>query len=184
VSRTTPVVSGTVAVHGAREFIMAPDKPELLQAFFSKGAFRGTCPACMAPHNFAPAEFTEKTLAYACQCGRSYTVLPLGLRSGQRKAVNLSGSLSGKPAKGAVRMPCLIRDISAKGIGITLDDMSAEMAETLQLRVKLDDARKTALLLPCKVRRKQKAGSQLLLGLEFKSLDLDSQSALARYLSQ
>ena len=164
---------------------MAPDKPELMQAFFSKGAFRGTCPACMVPHNFAPAEFTSQTIAYTCQCGRSFTVLPLGLRSGQRKAVNLSGSLSGKPAaKGVVRMPCLIRDISAKGIGVTLDTMNIEMSETLQLRLKLDDARKTALLLPCKVRRKQKAGDQYLVGLEFKQLDLDSESALARYLSQ
>lgn len=163
---------------------MAPDTPELLQAFFNKGVFRGTCPACMAPHNFAPAEFTSKTIAYTCPCGRSYTVLPLGLRGGQRKAVNLPGFLSGKPGKGPVRVPCLIRDISTKGIGVTLDTMNAEMAQTLQLRVKLDDAKKTALLLPCKVRRKQKAGSQLLLGLEFKQLDLDSQSALARYLEQ
>jgi len=58
------------------------------------------------------------------------------------------------------------------------------MTDTMQLRVKLDDARKTALLLPCKVRRKQKAGSQVLLGLEFNPLDLDSQSALLRYLAQ
>ncbi|MSR24661.1 MAG: PilZ domain-containing protein [Nitrospiraceae bacterium] len=48
----------------------------------------------------------------------------------------------------------------------------------------MDDARKTTLLLPCTVRRKQKAGGQFLLGLEFKQLDLDSESALARYLSQ
>jgi PilZ domain-containing protein len=163
---------------------MASDKPEIMQAFFSKGAFRGTCPACMAPHNFAPAEFTNKTIAYTCACGRSYTVLPLGLRGGQRKAVNLSGILSGKPGKSLMKIPCLIRDMSAKGIGITLDTTSAEMSETLQLRVKLDDARKTALLLPCRVRRKQKAGNQLMLGLEFKQLDLDSESALSRYLAQ
>jgi hypothetical protein len=163
---------------------MAPDKPELLQAFFNKGVFRGACPACMVSHNFAPAEFTSKTIAYTCPCGRLYTVLPLGLRGGQRKAVNLPGSLSGKPDKGPVRVPCLVRDISTKGIGVTLDTMNVEMAETLQLRVKLDDAKKTALLLSCKVRRKLKAGSQLLLGLEFEQLDLDSQSALARYLAQ
>ena len=163
---------------------MATDKPELLQAFFSKGVFRGTCPACLASHNFAPAEFTGKTIAYTCPCGRLYTVLPLGLRGGQRKAVNLSGILSGKPGKSLLKIPCLVRDLSTKGIGITLDVTSAEMAETMQLRVKLDDLRKTALLLPCKVRRKQKAGGQLLLGLEFKPLDLDSQSALSRYLSQ
>ncbi|HYM38408.1 MAG TPA: PilZ domain-containing protein [Nitrospiraceae bacterium] len=163
---------------------MATDKPELLQAFFSKGVFRGTCPACLASHNFAPAEFTGKTIAYTCPCGRLYTVLPLGLRGGQRKAVNLSGILSGKPGKSLLKIPCLVRDLSTKGIGITLDVTSAEMAETMQLRVKLDDLRKTALLLPCKVRRKQKAGGQLLLGLEFKPLDLDSQSALARYLAQ
>lgn len=163
---------------------MAPDKPELLQAFFNKGVFRGTCPACMVSHNFAPADFTSKTIAYTCPCGCSYTVLPLGLRGGQRKAVNLPGSLSGKPAKGPVRVPCLVRDISTKGIGVSLDTMNVEMAETLQLRVKLDDAKKTSLLLPCNVRRKLKAGSQLLLGLEFKQLDLDSQSALARYLAQ
>ncbi len=163
---------------------MATDKPELLQAFFSKGVFRGTRPACLASHNFAPAEFTGKTIAYTCPCGRLYTVLPLGLRGGQRKAVNLSGILSGKPGKSLLKIPCLVRDLSTKGIGITLDVTSAEMAETMQLRVKLDDLRKTALLLPCKVRRKQKAGGQLLLGLEFKPLDLDSQSALARYLAQ
>lgn len=163
---------------------MAPDTPELLQAFFTKGVFRGTCPACTVSHNFAPAEFTSKTIVYTCPCGRSYTVLPLGLRGGQRKAVNLPGSLSRKPAKGPGRVPCLVRDISTKGIGVTLDTMNAEMAETLQLRIKLDDAKKTALLLPCKVRRKLKVGSQLLLGLEFKQLDLDSQSALARYLEQ
>ncbi len=164
--------------------MVAPDHPELLQAFFGKGVFRGSCPACMASHNFLPAEFTSKTIAYTCSCGRSYHVLPLGLRGGTRKAVNLSGSLSGKPAKGPLRVPCLIRDISSKGIGITLDAMNAEMTDTLQLRVKLDDAKKTALLLPCRIRRKQKAGGQFLLGLEFKPLDLDSQSALARYLSQ
>lgn len=163
---------------------MAPDAPELLQAYFNKGVFRGSCPACAVSHNFAPAEFTSKTTAYTCPCGRSYTVLPLGLRGGQRKAVNLPGSLSRKPDKGLVRVPCLVRDISTKGIGVTLDTMNAEMAETLQLRVKLDDAKKTTLLLPCKVRRKQKAGGQLLLGLEFKQLDLDSQSTLARYLGQ
>jgi hypothetical protein len=163
---------------------MAPDKPELLQAFFNKGVFRGTCPACMASHNFAPAEFTSKTIDYTCPCGRSFTVLPLGLRGGQRKAVNLSGILSGKPGKSLLKIPCLVRDLSTKGIGITLDVTTAEMAETMQLRVKLDDFRKTALLLPCRVRRKQKTGGQLLLGLEFKSLDLDSQSALSRYLSQ
>lgn len=163
---------------------MAPDKPELLQAFSNKGVFRGTCPACMVSHKFAPAEFTSKTIAYTCPCGRSYTVLPLGLRGGQRKAVNLPGSLSGNPAKGPVRVPCLVRNISTKGIGITLDTMNVEMADTLQLRVKLDDARKTTLLLPCKVCRKQTAGSQLLLGLEFNQLDLDSESALVRYLSQ
>ncbi|MEK7294436.1 MAG: PilZ domain-containing protein [Nitrospirota bacterium] len=163
---------------------MAPDKPELLQAFFNKGVFRGACPACMVSHNFAPAEFTSKTIAYTCPCGRSYTVLPLGLRGGQRKVVNLPGSLSWNSAKGSVRVPCLVRDISTKGIGVTLDMMNVEVAETLQLRVKLDDAKKTALLLPCKVRRKLKAGSQLLLGLEFEQLDLDSESALSRYLSQ
>ena len=163
---------------------MAADKPELLQAFFSKGVFRSSCPACMASHNFMPAEFTGKTIAYTCPCGRSFDVLPLGLRGGQRKAVNLSGVLSGKPGKSLLKIPCLVRDLSAKGIGITLDVTTAEMAETMQLRVKLDDSRKTALLLPCKVRRKQKTGGQLQLGLEFKSLDLDSQSALSRYLSQ
>ena len=163
---------------------MATDKPDILQAFFSKGVFRGTCPACLASRSFAPAEFTGKTLAYTCPCGHLYDVLPLGLRGGQRKAVNLSGTLSGKPGKSLLKIPCLVRDLSAKGIGITLDVTTAEMAETMQLRFKLDDARKTALLLPCKVRRKQKADNQLLLGLEFKSLDLDSQSALARYLSQ
>lgn len=163
---------------------MAPDKPELLQAFFNKGVFRGTCPACMVSHNFAPAEFTSKTVAYTCPCGRLFTVLPLGLRGGQRKAVNLSGILSGKPGKSLLKIPCQVRDLSTKGIGITLDVTTAEMAETMQIRVKLDDIKKTALLLPCKVRRKQKTGGQLLLGLEFKSLDLDSQSALTRYLSQ
>lgn len=163
---------------------MATDKPELLQAFFSKGVFRSTCPACMASHNFAPAEFTGKTIAYTCPCGNQYAVLPLGLRGGQRKAVNLSGILSGKPGKSLLKIPCQVRDLSTKGIGITLDVTTAEMAETMQLRVKLDDLRKTALLLPCKVRRKQKTGTQLLLGLEFKQLDLDSQSALSRYLSQ
>ena len=163
---------------------MATDKPELLQAFFNKGVFRGTCPACMVSHNFAPAEFTSKTVAYTCPCGRLFTVLPLGLRSGQRKAVNLPGILSDKPGKSLLKIPCQVRDISTKGIGITLDATSAEMAETMQLRVKLDDARKTSLLLPCKVRRKQKAGGQLLLGLEFKLVDLDTQSALARYLAQ
>jgi hypothetical protein len=163
---------------------MAPDKPELLQAFFNKGVFRGACPACMVSHNFAPAEFTSKTIAYTCPCGRSYTVLPLGLRGGQRKAVNLPASLSTKLAAGPMRMACLVRDISTKGIGVTLDTINIDMSETLQLRVKLDDAKKTALLLPCKVRRKLKAGSQILLGLEFNQLDLDSQSALARYLEQ
>ena len=163
---------------------MASDSPELLQAFFTKGAFRGSCPACMVSHNFAPAEFTSKTIAYTCPCGRLYTVLPLGLRGGQRKAVNLPGILSGKPGKSLLKIPCLVRDLSTKGIGITLDVTSAEMADTMQLRVKLNDARKTALLLPCKVRRKQKAGGQLLLGLEFKLVDLDTQSALTRYLSQ
>lgn len=163
---------------------MASDTPELLQAFFTKGVFRGTCPACMASHNFAPAEFTGKSIAYTCKCGHSYTVLPLGLRGGQRKAVKLPGSLSRKPTKGPGRVPCLVQDISTKGIGVTLDTMNAEMAETLQLRVTLDDARKTVLLLPCRVRRKLKAGTQLLIGLEFKQLDLDSQTALARYLSQ
>jgi hypothetical protein len=163
---------------------MATDKPELLQAFFNKGVFRGTCPACMASHNFAPAEFTGKTIDYTCPCGRSFTVLPLGLRGGQRKAVNLVGILTDKPGKSLLKIPCLVRDLSTKGIGITLDVTTAEMAQTMQLRVKLDDARKTALLLPCRVRRKQKTGGQLLLGLEFKSLDLDSQSALSRYLAQ
>lgn len=163
---------------------MAPDNPELLQAFFTKGVFRGTCPACMVSHNFAPAEFTSKTIPYTCPCGRSFAVLPLGLRGGQRKAVNLPGILSGKPGKSLLKIPCLVRDLSSKGIGITIDVTSAEMAETMQLRVKLDDAKKTALLLPCRVRRKQKTGAQLLLGLEFKLLDLDSQTALARYLSQ
>lgn len=163
---------------------MTADKPENMQAFFNKGFFRGTCPACMVSHNFAPAEFTSKTIAHTCPCGRSYTVFPLGLRGGQRKVVNLPASLSRKPEKGPVRVPCLVRDISTKGIGVTLDTMNAEMAETLQLRIKLDDVRKTSLLLPCKVRRKQKTGNQLLLGLEFKPLDLDSQSALKRYLSQ
>jgi hypothetical protein len=163
---------------------MAPDNPELFQAFFSKGFFRGTCPACMAPHDFAPAEFTSKTIPYTCSCGRSFSVVPLGLRAGARKAVNLSGILSGKPGKSLLKIPCVVRNLSAKGIGITLGLTTAEMAETMQLRVKLDDARKTALLLPCRVRRKQKTGDQLLLGLEFKQLDLDSQSALARYLAQ
>ena len=163
---------------------MASDSPELLQAFFTKGAFRSSCPACMAAHNFAPAEFTSKTIAYTCPCGRTYTVLPLGLRGGQRKTVNLPGILSDKPGKSLLKIPCQVRDISTKGIGITLDATSAEMAETMQLRVKLDDARKTSLLLPCKVRRKQKVGGQLLLGLEFKLVDLDTQSALTRYLSQ
>jgi hypothetical protein len=163
---------------------MAHESPELLQAFFGKGVFRGTCPACLASHNFAPAEFTSKTIPYTCACGRSFTVLPLGLRGGQRKAVNLPGILSDKPGKSLLKIPCQVRDISTKGIGITLAPTSAEMAETMQLRVKLYDARKTALLLPCKVRRKQKTGAQLLLGLEFKQLDLDSQSALSRYLSQ
>ena len=162
---------------------MAPDNPELLQAFFSKGFFRGACPACMTSHNFAPAEFTAKTIPYTCSCGRSYTVVPLGLRAGSRKAVNLPAILSGKPGKSLLKIPCVVRDLSTKGIGITLGMTSAEMAETMQLRVKLDDAKKTALLLPCKVRRKQKTGDQLLLGLEFKQLDLDSQSALARYLA-
>ncbi len=178
------VVSGTVSVQGAWDFVMAPDKPELLQAFFNKGVFRGACPACLASHNFAPAEFTSKTIAYTCPCGRSYTVLPLGLRGGQRKVINLPGSLSWNSAKGPVRVPCLVRDISTKGIGVTIDAMNAEMTETMQFRVKLDDARKTALLLSCTVRRKQKAGGQFLLGLEFTQLDLDSESALARYLSQ
>lgn len=163
---------------------MAADQPEILQAFFSKGMFRGSCPVCMTAHDFAPVEFSGKTVTYTCSCGRPYTVRPLGLRAGQRKAVNLPGSLAGRPARGPARMSCVVRDISAKGIGVTLDMTTADMAETLQLRVKLDDTRKTALLLPCKVRRKQKTGNQLLLGLEFKQLDLDSQSALARYLSQ
>jgi hypothetical protein len=162
---------------------MASENPELLQAFFNKGVFRGACPACMASHNFAPAEFTAKTIPYTCSCGRSYSVVPLGLRAGARKAVNLPGILSGKPGKSLLKIPCLVRDLSARGIGITLDVTSAEMAETMQLRVKLDDPRKTALLLPCRVRRRLKTGGQLLLGLEFKSLDLDSQSALVRYLS-
>jgi len=165
---------------------MGSDSPELLQAFFTKGAFRSSCPACMDAHDFAPSEFppAAKTIPYTCPCGRSYSVLPLGLRAGTRKAVKLPGILSGKPGKSLLKIPCLVRDLSTKGIGITLDVTSAEMAETMQLRVKLDDARKTALLLPCKVRRKQKTGTQLLLGLEFKQLDLDSQSALLRYLSQ
>jgi hypothetical protein len=163
---------------------LASDNPELLQAFFTKGAFRSSCPACMDAHDFAPAEFTSKTIAYTCPCGRSYSVLPLGLRAGTRKAVNLPGILSGKPGKSLLKIPCLVRDLSTNGIGITLDVTSAEMAETMQLRVKLDDARKTGLLLPCKVRRRQKTGTQLLLGLQFKSLDLDTQSALSRYLSQ
>lgn len=163
---------------------MAPDNPELLQAFFTKGAFRGTCPACLVSRNFAPAEFTSKTIAYTCPCGRSYSVLPLGLRGGMRKTVNLPASLSWKSVQGPLRVTCLVRDISTKGIGVTLDAVNAEMTDTLQLRVKLDDARKTALLLPCTARRKQQMGSQILLGLEFKLLDLDSQSALARYLSQ
>jgi hypothetical protein len=163
---------------------MAPDNQELLQAFFSKGVFRGACPACMTSHDFAPAEFTAKTIPYICQCGRSYSVVPLGLRGGARKAVNLAGILSGKPGKSLLKIPCVVRDLSTKGIGITLGVTNAEMAETMQLRVKLDDARKTALLLPCKVRRRQKTGTELQLGLEFKRLDLDSQSALARYLAQ
>jgi hypothetical protein len=61
---------------------LASDNPELLQAFFTKGAFRSSCPACMDAHDFAPAEFTSKTIAYTCPCGRSYSVLPLGLRAG------------------------------------------------------------------------------------------------------
>lgn len=163
---------------------MAADMPEAMQAFFTKGVFRGTCPACMVSHDFAPAEFTGKTLAYTCACGRSYTVYPLGLRASQRKAVNLPGILAGKPGKSLLRIPCVVRDLSAKGGGITLGMTTAEMAETMQLRVKLDDPRKTALLLPCRVRRKEKMGDRLLLGLEFKQLDLDTQAALARYLSQ
>lgn len=124
------VVSGTVSVQGAWDFVMAPDKPELLQAFFTKGVFLGACPACLASHNFAPAEFTSKTIAYTCACGRSYTVLPLGLRGGQRKVVNVPGSLSWNSAKGPVRVPCLLRDISTKGVGITIDAMNAELTET------------------------------------------------------
>ena len=163
---------------------MAPDNPELLQAFFTKGAFRSSCPACMATHDFAPAEFTTKTIPYTCPCGRSYRVLPLGLRAGTRKTVNLPGILSGKPGKSLLKIPCQVRDLSPNGIGITLDVTTAEMSETMQLRVKLDDAKKTALLLSCKVRRREKMGRQLLLGLAFDRLDLDTQSALARYLSQ
>jgi hypothetical protein len=165
---------------------MASNNPELFQAFFNKGAFRGTCPACMDAHDFPPSEFPPgtKTIPYTCPCGRSYHVIPLGLRAGMRKAVNLPGILSGKPGKSLMKLPCQVRDLSTNGIGITVDPTSAEMAETLQLRVKLDDPRKTALLLPCTVRRKQKASGKLLLGLQFKQLDLDSQTALARYLSQ
>jgi hypothetical protein len=58
------------------------------------------------------------------------------------------------------------------------------MADTMPLRVKLDDPQQTTLLLPCRVCRRQKTGGQLLLGLEFKRLDLDTQSVLAHYLSQ
>jgi len=163
---------------------MADDKPDNMQAFMSKGVFRGTCPACLKSHGFAPAEFTNKTISYTCPCGRVYTVYPLGLRSGQRKTVNLTGVLMRKSAKEPARLPCQIRDISIKGIGITLDATNADLSDTLQLRIKLDDVRKTALLLPCTVRRKQKAGDQILIGLEFKQLDLDSESALMRYLSQ
>lgn len=163
---------------------MVDDKSETMQAFFTKGVFRGTCPACMVSHDFDPAEFTAKTLAYTCPCGRLYTVYPLGLRAGQRKAVNLPGILFGKPGKSLLKIPCVVHDLSAKGIGITLGMTTAEMAETVQLRIKLDDARQTALLLPCRVRRKEKTGDRLLLGLEFKQLDLDSQAALARYLGQ
>lgn len=165
---------------------MASDSPELLQAFFTKGAFRSSCPACMDVHDFAPAEFTpaKKTIPYACPCGRSFNVLPLGLRAGMRKKVNLPGILSGKTGKGLLKIPCLVRDLSANGIGVALDVTNAEMADTMQLRVKLDGAIKTALLLPCKVRRTQKVGTQLLLGLQFESLDLDTQSTLARFLSQ
>jgi len=165
---------------------MASDSPELLQAFFTRGAFRSSCPACLDVHDFAPAEFTsaKKTIPYACPCGRSYNVLPLGLRAGMRKAVNLPGILSGKHGTSLLKFPCLVRDLSANGIGVTLDMTSAEMADTMHLRVKLDDSRKTALLLPCKVRRRQKAGTKLLLGLQFESLDPETQSMLARYLSQ
>ncbi len=163
---------------------MLSDSPELLQAFFTEGTFRSRCPACMDAHDFAPAEFTAKMIPYTCPCGRSYSVIPLGLRAGARKTVNLPGILSGKPGKSLLKIPCQVRDLSSNGIGITLDITTAEMADTMQLRVKLDDAKKTPLLLSCKVRRRQKTGNQLFLGLAFKQLDLDTQSALARYLSQ
>lgn len=165
---------------------MASDNPELLQAFFIKGAFRSSCPACMDVHDFPPTEFPPgtKAIPYACPCGRSFNVIPLGLRAGTRKSVNLSGILSGKPGKSLMKLPCQVRDLSTKGIGVTVEPTSAEMAETLQLRVRLDDAKKTPLLVPCRVRRKQKIGGKLLLGLEFKQLDIDSQIALARYLTQ
>lgn len=163
---------------------MAADKPEPLQAFFTKGVFRGTCPACMVSHDFNPAEFTTKTLAYTCTCGRRYTVYPIGLRASQRKAVNLPGILVGKPGKSLLRLPCVVHDLSVKGSGITLGLTSAEMADTMQLRLKLDDPRKTALLLPCRVCRRERVGDRLVLGLEFKSLDLDTEATLNRYLSQ
>lgn len=165
---------------------MASDDPQLLQAFFTKGAFRSSCPACMDVHDFPPTEFPPgtKTIPYTCPCGRSFSVIPLGLRAGTRKAVNLPGILTGKPGKSLMKLPCQVRDLSANGIGVTVEPTSAEMAETLQLRVKLDDARKTPLLVSCQVRRKEKLGGKLLLGLEFKQLDLDSQTALARYLTQ
>ncbi len=163
---------------------MGSESPELLQAFFTNGAFRSSCPGCMATHDFAPREFTTRTIPYTCPCGRSYSILPLGLRGGTRKSVNLPGILSGKPGKSLLKIPCQVRDLSSNGVGILLDPTTAEMAETMQLRVKLDDGKKTALLLSCKVRRRQNSGKQLFLGLAFNQLDLDTQSALARYLSQ
>ena len=165
---------------------MASDSPELLQAFFTKGAFRSSCPACMDAHDFAPTEFhpAKKTIPYTCPCGRSYNVLPLGLRAGMRKTVKLPGVLSCKHGTSLLKFPCLVRDLSANGIGVTLDMTRAELADTMHLRVRLDDSRRTALLLPCKVRRRQEAGTQLLLGLQFESLDPDTQSKLVRYLSQ
>jgi len=176
------VAFGAVFVSG--ETVMADEQPELMQAFFTKGVFRGTSPACVAVHDFAPSEFAGKSVAYTCACGRSFAVVPLGLRAGVRKAVDLPGILFGKPGKSLLKIPCRLHDMSSKGAGITLNLTSAEMADTMQLRVKLDDPQQTTLLLPCRVCRRQTTGGQLLLGLEFKQLDLDTQSVLVHYLSQ
>ena len=149
---------------------------EIRQGYLSKtNSYLVACPYCWHSRDMKAADLPAalpNPFLCKCPCGKSFRIQLIAFRKKWRKSVDLVGSLTLRSGSIKAQMPCIVHDISIKGVRVSIEPVKHLSADAfVQAFILLDNQTANRLEIPCKIRRIIPDKNRLILGMEFQALD-------------